>query len=202
MMLVKGMIYLKSFTLLDDKEENNYVLGSDIRNIYNNYYPIGIFSTKRLTDIKFGSITCFYGGNGSGKSTILNIISEKINSNRKTEIDKGSYFNIYVKHTLYEMSFETPITIKTITSDDVFDYLLDIRSINTHINRRKEKLAHDFLENKYSNSGTMYFDDFESIRDTLDSKRKTMSKYIRDRLVNNNIVESSNGESALMFWEK
>ena len=29
-----------------------------------------------------------------------------------------------------------------------------------------------------------------------------MSKYIRDRLVNNNIVESSNGESALMFWEK
>ncbi|UKI58326.1 MAG: hypothetical protein L6V81_02600 [Clostridium sp.] len=48
----------------------------------------------------------------------------------------------------------------------------------------------------------MYFDDFESIRDTLDSKRKTMSKYIRDRLVNNNIVESSNGESALMFWEK
>lgn len=196
------MIYLKSFTLLDDKEENNYVLGSDIRNIYNNYYPIGIFSSKRLKDIKFGSITCFYGGNGSGKSTILNIISEKINSNRKTKIDKGSYFNIYVKHTSYEMSFETPITIKTITSDDVFDYLLDIRSINTHINRRKEKLAHDFLENKYSNSDTMYFDDFESIRDKLDSKRKTMSKYIRDRLVNNNIVESSNGESALMFWEK
>lgn len=202
MILVNGMIYLKSFTLLDDKEENNYVLGSDIRNIYNNYYPIGIFSSKRLKDIKFGSITCFYGGNGSGKSTILNIISEKINSNRKTKIDKGSYFNIYVKHTSYEMSFETPITIKTITSDDVFDYLLDIRSINTHINRRKEKLAHDFLNNKYSNSDTMYFDDFESIRDTLDSKRKTMSKYIRDRLVNNNIVESSNGESALMFWEK
>ena len=47
MILVKGMIYLKSFTLLDDKEENNYVLGSDIRNIYNNYYPIGIFSSKR-----------------------------------------------------------------------------------------------------------------------------------------------------------
>ena len=124
MILVKGMIYLKSFTLLDDKEENNYVLGSDIRNIYNNYYPIGIFSSKRLKDIKFGSITCFYGGNGSGKSTILNIISEKINSNRKTEIDKGSYFNIYVKHTSYEMSFETPITIKTITSDDVFDSFL------------------------------------------------------------------------------
>ena len=35
-----------------------------------------------------------------------------------------------------------------------------------------------------------------------DSKRKTMSRYVRDRLGNNNIVEQSNGESALMFWER
>ena len=149
MIVVKDMIYLKSFTLLDEKEENDYVLGSDTRNIYNNYYPLNIFSSRRLKNIKFGSITCFYGGNGSGKSTILNIISEKLNSNRKTEIDKGSYFNIYVKYTSYEMGIEQPISIKTINSDDVFDYLLDIRSINSHINRRKEKLSKEFLENKY-----------------------------------------------------
>ena len=82
MILVKGMIYLKSFTLLDDKEENNYVLGSDIRNIYNNYYPIGIFSSKRLKDIKFGSITCFYGGNGSGKTTTINCILSLLNNEK------------------------------------------------------------------------------------------------------------------------
>jgi len=29
-----------------------------------------------------------------------------------------------------------------------------------------------------------------------------MSKFVRDRLGNNNIVEQSNGESALMFWER
>ena len=201
MIVVKDMIYLKSFTLLDEKEENDYVLGSDTRNIYNNYYPLNIFSSRRLKNIKFGSITCFYGGNGSGKSTILNIISEKLNSNRKTEIDKGSYFNIYVKYTSYEMGIEQPISIKTINSDDVFDYLLDIRSINSHINRRKEKLSKEFLENKYSNN-SLSFEDFENLRDSIDSKRKTMSKYVRDRLVNNIIIESSNGESALMFWEK
>ena len=201
MIVVKDMIYLKSFTLLDEKEENDYVLGSDTRNIYNNYYPLNIFSSRRLKNIKFGSITCFYGGNGSGKSTILNIISEKLNSNRKTEIDKGSYFNIYVKYTSYEMGIEQPISIKTINSDDVFDYLLDIRSINSHINRRKEKLSKEFLENKYSNN-SLSFEDFENLRDSIDSKRKTMSKYVRDRLVNNIIIESPNGESALMFWEK
>lgn len=201
MIVVKDMIYLKSFTLLDEKEENDYVLGSDTRNIYNNYYPLNIFSSRRLKNIKFGSITCFYGGNGSGKSTILNIISEKLNSNRKTEIDKGSYFNIYVKYTSYEMGIEQPISIKTINSDDVFDYLLGIRSINSHINRRKEKLSKEFLENKYSNN-SLSFEDFENLRDSIDSKRKTMSKYVRDRLVNNIIIESSNGESALMFWEK
>ena len=201
MIVVKDMIYLKSFTLLDEKEENDYVLGSDTRNIYNNYYPLNIFSSRRLKNIKFGSITCFYGGNGSGKSTILNIISEKLNSNRKTEIDKGSYFNIYVKYTSYEMGIEQPISIKTINSDDVFDYLLDIRSINSHINRRKEKLSKEFLENKYSNN-SLSFEDFENLTDSIDSKRKTMSKYVRDRLVNNIIIESSNGESALMFWEK
>ena len=29
-----------------------------------------------------------------------------------------------------------------------------------------------------------------------------MSKFVRNRLVNNTIVEQSNGESALLFWEK
>ena len=38
--------------------------------------------------------------------------------------------------------------------------------------------------------------------DTYDSKTKSMSRYIRDRLGNNNIQEQSNGESALLFWER
>lgn len=35
----------------------------------------------------------------------------------------------------------------------------------------------------------------------MNARKKTMSSYVRDKLVNN-IIEKSNGESALIFWEK
>lgn len=98
------------------------------------------------------------------------------------------------------MSFEEPMEIKTITSDDVFDYLLDIRSINANVNRRKERLSREYLDMKFNSDNN--FDNYERLKDTYDSKRKTMSTYVRNRLGNNNIVEQSNGESALMFWER
>lgn len=38
------------------------------------------------------------------------------------------------------MPFDEPTEIKLSTSDDVFDYLLDVCSINANVNRQKEKL--------------------------------------------------------------
>ena len=193
------MVFLKRFLLLDDVQEH-YLFDNDRRNIYNSYYPVGLFSSKRFKEITFSNITIFYGGNGSGKSTLLNIISECVHSRRKDNFNKGSFFDLYVSKCDYEMSFEEPTEIKTITSDDVFDYLLDIRSINASVNRRKERLSHEYFDMRFS--GNNNFDNYEELRDKYDSKRKSLSRYVRDRLGNNNIVEQSNGESALMFWEK
>lgn len=193
------MIYLKHFELLDDIQEH-YLYDIDRRNIYNSYYPIGLFSSKKFKNIDFNAITIFYGGNGSGKSTLINIISEKMHSIRKDYFDKGSYFELYSSKCTYDMNYEKPMEIKTITSDDVFDYLLDIRSINASVNRRKERLSSEYLDMKFSSNNS--FDNYESLKDTYDLKRKSMSKYIRERLSNNNIVEQSNGESALLFWER
>ena len=194
------MIYLKTFELLDEDREHG-LFNIERRRIFNSYYPIGIFSQKEFKEITFDRITIFYGGNGSGKSTLLNIISEKLESIRKGNIDKGSFFDLYVDSCKYEMTYEEPIEIKTITSDDVFDYLLDIRSINANVNRRKERLSREYLDTKFSTSRSS-FDNYEQIKDTYDSKRKSMSKFVRERLGNNNIIEWSNGESALMFWER
>lgn len=194
------MIYLKSFNLLDELMEHHVICDFEVRNIFNSAYPLGMFPLKELDKITFDNITIFCGGNGSGKTTILNIISEKLRSNRKSKVDKGSIFHNYVHCCSYEMSHEEPTEIKTITSDDIFDYLLDIRSINAHVNRYKDYLSSEYLNNKNKSSSNI--DNYEELKGILDAKKKTMSKYIRERLTNNNIVEQSNGESALMFWEK
>ena len=199
--LVMNMLYLKRFELLNEMQEHSIVFDQERRRIFNSYYPIGLFTQNNFKEIEFDRITIFYGGNGSGKTTLLNIISEKIEAIRKSKIDKGSFFDLYVNSCKYEMSYEEPVEIKTITSDDVFDYLLDIRSINANINRRKERLSKEYLDTKFSNQNSP-FDNYEQLKNSYDSKTKTMSKYIRDRLGNNNIIEQSNGESALMFWER
>ena len=192
------MVYLKSFRLLNENQEESCL---DIRNIHNNHYPLGIFSPKKFEDIHFEPITIFYGGNGSGKTTLLNIIGNKINASRKTTIEKGTFFDNYVRICKFDMSYEEPEEIKFISSDDIFDYLLDIRAINANVNRRKNTLSKEWLERKY-NTDNFGIIDHELIKDSYDAKHKTMSAYIRGRLMNNNIIEQSNGESALMFWEQ
>ena len=193
------MIYLKRFNLLSDYNEHN-LMRAEERKIFNNVYPLHIFPLIELESIAFKEITIFYGGNGSGKSTLLNIIASKLNAIRKSPINKGAYFDLYVKMTDCEFSLDYPTEIKAITSDDVFDYLLDIRSINTNVNRRKERLSMEYLNNKFKSEDNM--ENYENIKNISDSKSKTMSEYIRARLSNNNIIEQSNGESALLFWEK
>ncbi len=194
------MIYLKKFTLLNGEQENN-IIETERRNIYNNYYPLGIFTSKKFEEIEFENITIFYGGNGSGKTTLLNIIADKLKAKRKNEINKGSHYNMYVNSCENKMSLENPLEVKIISSDDVFDYLLDIRSINSNINRRKNFLTEEYLEKKFNQDSTTIAN-YEEIKSRYDSKHKTMSKFIRERLNNNNIIEQSNGESALKFWEE
>lgn len=194
------MIYLQSFKLLDEDAEYNIARFREKRRIFNNYYPLGIFLDKMLLNIEFNNITIFYGGNGSGKTTLLNIIACKLDAIRKNAINKGSFFDLYVEECTYELNLIEPNEIKFISSDDVFDSLLDIRAINAHVNRKKSELSKEWLEKKYNTE--IDINDYDELKKHVDARKKTMSSYIRDRLGNNNIAEQSNGESALMFWEK
>lgn len=193
------MVYLKSFKLLDELQEH-YMLLNELR-IYNgNYYPFGLFSYKELKNIRFEPITIFYGGNGSGKTTLLNIITENVEASRTGKVDKGMLFRKYAKSCESEFYHKHDcLEIKFITSDDVFDYLLDVRAINSGVNRRKEELAHGYLENKYNKPTE--FGNYEDLKARVSSRKQSTSQFIRANLVNNNMVEHSNGETALEFWQ-
>lgn len=193
------MVYLKKFTLLDENQEYD-IMRYEERRRFDSYYPLRLFSSRDFKYIDFDNITIFYGNNGSGKSTLINIISKKLNALRKLPIDKGSFFDLYVKHCDYEMDFEYSSEIKVISSDDVFNYLLDIRSINANANRERERLSKEYLSYKFSKDN-ISFDNYNELKTSYETKKKTMSSFVREKL-GNNIVEQSNGESALIFWER
>ena len=197
------MIFLKNFSLLSSKRENDiFQYQLDPRKIYNSYYPLNIFPIKQIEEINLSNITIFYGGNGSGKTTLLNIISEKINANRSNKLDKGNYFRLYVDWCKDEWERKNYNDIKMISSDDIFDYLLDIRAINSNVNRRKEDISNEWLENAYSEYTFKSMADYDKLKRRCEAKRHSLSSYVREKLVNNNIIEQSNGESALMYWQQ
>lgn len=65
----------------------------------------------------------------------------------------------------------------------------------------KKKLSKEYLNYKFNKNGNS-FDNYDELKTSCETKRKSMSKFVRERLGNNNIMEWSNGESALMFWER
>lgn len=193
-------MYLRSFQLCSDSDE--YEIICKKKNIYNSNYPLKIFPDKQLETINFEPITIFCGGNGSGKTTLLNVIANKLKASKKNINDLGELFDTYVDRCESIMTFNRYKEVKLISSDDVFDYLLDLRAINSKVNRRKEILSEEYFNYKYTPSSEYTtLDQYEDLKNKIDANHMTASKYIRSRLSNNVIIQESNGESALNFWK-
>lgn len=101
------MIYLKEFSFpsLDSEE---FFLNEIKQTCYDTYYPFRVLSYKELDTIAFQPITIFYGGNGSGKTTMLNIIAETIGAKRDTLYNRSSFFKDYLKMCDYKLWFIKP----------------------------------------------------------------------------------------------
>ena len=197
-------IYLKKIKLVD--EDMEYDMIKYKKNIHNNFYPLKIFPEKNLKEIDFEPITIFYGGNGSGKTTLLNIIGDTIDAAKRNNERRSEFFENYIKYCKnnYEMiNIYECKEIKFISSDDVFDYLLDLKAINSNVNRRKDRLIDEYYDYKNKSSKEFNFglNDYNELKNKVDSNRQTVSKYVRTRLRNNNVLQESNGETALDFWQ-
>ena len=192
-----NMLYLKKFELPNrDREEN--MLMNDSRTYIQGVYPFNIFPNKELQDISFAPITIFYGGNGRGKSTLLNVIAEKIKATRNNPFVGGERFESYLRLCQCEMTNNIPYEIKTISSDDIFDYVLNIRRINHGLYNRRSEVAKEYITGKYRSAREIT--DYQEMVDAVDARRKTMSRFIRDKVIVKDIQEQSNGESALMYF--
>ena len=190
------MVYLKEFNLLSEEFENG-ILINERRNYFHNQYPFRIFTDKKLEKIDFTNITILYGGNGSGKSTILNIIAEKLNA-KGLNFTGGEMFQTYVDYCKYETSLEIPDEVKIIKSDDVFDYIYNVKRINNRGFNQREALLKEYFECKKTSIRDI--NDYQSIKNEVDAKRLGPSGFIRGRMLDKDVFEQSNGESALMYF--
>ena len=191
------MIYLRNFSFPSEDREYNFIL-DEKRTCFDTFYPFKILSKNDFTEIDFEPVTILYGGNGSGKSTALNVIAEKIEASRDTIFNKSNFFKDYVD--MCDMDEVKVAGIKRIiTSDDVFDYILNLRNLNEGIDNKRENLFGDYLDAKYSGFKMKSLEDYEELKKVNSARSKTMSKFIRKNLMSN-VRLYSNGESAYRYF--
>lgn len=194
------MLYLSYFEFPDIDQEWNFFMSIQ-RKCYDSFYPFQVLSKHALTGLTFEPITILYGGNGSGKSTALNVMAEKLRLERDTLYNRSSFFGDYVDLCSYDVEEDIPQHSRIITSDDVFDYMLNLRSINEGIDAKREDLFQEYLESKYANYKMNSLADYENVKRMNLARRRTQSKYVRENLADN-IREHSNGESAYQYFSE
>lgn len=210
------MIYIDKFLIPNIEQENNIIKNRMAENggLYgyiDNTYPCGLFSKKGLSRIDFEPLTILYGGNGSGKSTLLNLIAQKLELNRIAPFNSSEVFDQYRDACKYEMGYDeegfklrVPNGSRIITSDDIFDYMLTVRTNNSEVFENIEQAReNDYGKLKYGATVKMSgIEDYEKVRLQVLSRRKSVSrrKFIQ-MTVGQEVKLNSNGETALQYFE-
>ena len=214
--------YLESFTLPTEREKDLIVRhmakngNTDPEMVWkygyiDNEYPCGIFGPKCLSEIWFRKTTIFYGGNGSGKSTLLNLIASKLELNRIAPFNSSELFDDYAAACRYttgeddeDFRARIPNGSRIITSDDIFDYMLAVRTNNAEIADAIEDSKAEY-KNLREHPETVRFNsmaDYEAVRRKILARSRSVSRreFLR-RTAGKEVRLASNGETALEYFE-
>lgn len=192
-------MYLSAFYFPGEEAETDFLFG--LKTTYDQtVYPYGVLPKVGLDEIFFRPITILYGGNGSGKSTALNVIAEKLRLFRNSAYNRSRFFEDYVDRCRATLEDTIPRESRIITSDDVFDMMLDIRFINEGIDRKREKLADEYYQLKRERFQIKSLDDLDHLHRINQARSKTKSRFIENES-GRSLRERSNGESALMYFQ-
>ena len=171
-------------------------------NCYTSFYPFQTFA-DRLSRLDFEPITVLSGSNGSGKTTALNVIAEKLRLNRRSVFNKTEFFQDYVDKCTDFRACALPPQSAVITSDDVFDYMLDLRRTNEHIDTSRAEVFEEYFRLRSSGEYTDFrfqgMEDYDALKRLNAARHKTVSKFTRQSLPGN-VRTHSNGETALRIF--
>ncbi len=180
------MIYLLSFRLSDKKLNDP------------NIYPYSVFRNKDTEPFVFSPITVLYGNNGCGKSTVLNVIANKLDLKGK-ELATPNTFGILDYCTAFESECSYCLSddeygheIKHIPQNSRYlkseDILYEIKKI-----QQRQVLADGMLYDHVK--GGMDLKDAKEYLSTKEGKKQ--QKFIEFAQ-----EKYSNGETSLRFFEE
>ena len=192
------MLYLSRFAFPDSEREFDFRRFVR-RTCYDSLYPFGVLSSKGLTALEFEPVTLLYGGNGSGKTTALNVIAETLALQRDALYNRSSFFEDYTSLCRTEIRRPVPVESRVITSDDVFDFMLNLRALNGGVDLRREELLREYLDNRYGEFQLKSIADYDRLKRVNQARGNTQSRYVRANM-NGNVREQSNGESAFFYF--
>lgn len=211
---VHRMVYLEKFVFPGGEQEYAIARKRMAENggafgYLDNGYPCGLFPQRGLSELDFEPVTIVCGGNGSGKSTILNIVAEKLGLKRLAPRNGGELFAPYCAACAYRTGYDDegeplalPAGSRIVTSDDIFEYMLAARTRNEEIAEDTERGKGDYASLKYGESIRFSgWENYENFRLQVLARTKSLSrrKFLQ-KLAGKEVRLRSNGETALNFF--
>lgn len=206
------MIYLNRFYLPEEKKYDGR----------ESFYPFNVFCDKNLQEIRFDNITIFYGSNGSGKSTLINVIIKELNKKQEVikaarvktnEIERPKYENYrninidgFVGYCESEIIKKIPIGSELISSEDIFNYLLQKRLENNKKELERKKLDDEywFANDRGPNAVPIseFRNDMDRYLEIVRLRSAKSSKKLIESRVEKNEKELSNGQTSLDYYNE
>lgn len=166
------MVYLNTFKLNTNKNQ------------YKNLYPYNVLKSKDPEVFVFENITVLYGNNGSGKSTVLNIIAHKLGLKGKEPVNErfGAFFE-YINGCKYDCIKNIPEKSRYIKSEEL---LYEVRKVEQD-SVLKEAIERNLIRERGLNETKKYLSSNEGQKQ-FENFKFSLNKY-------------SNGETAMQLLE-